>query len=140
MEQRPLLGPAFGAPTGQQVDLQQADRIDVGITQADRLAQAEVAVEQARAVLDGQDDVAGAREFVGDAGVEARMRVAGQQRIALEDGQVGLGQHHFDVVHERGEEGPVAGHLGHGVLAVTGDGFGQAGAHAQPGREAAAVL
>ena len=44
-EQR-VVGAAGGAPARQQVDLQQTDRVDVGIAQADRLAQAGVAGEQ----------------------------------------------------------------------------------------------
>ena len=66
----------------QQVDLQQADRIDVGIAQADRLAQARVVGQQFVAALDREDRVARALELGGDAGMEARVQRRPAQRAS----------------------------------------------------------
>src|SRR5690606_9013103 len=88
--QQLAVGRAFPAPAGQQVDLQQADGVDVRVAQADRLAQSRVAREQLLFILDREDGLAGALELGGDAGVHLRVQVAlgevpGQARVALED-------------------------------------------------------
>src|SRR3546814_7787087 len=86
---------AVAAPAAEQFDLQQADRVDVGIAQADRQAQARVAAQQGVFVADRLQRVAGARELRGDAREQRAVRVAGQARVAFEDRQVRLGQRYL---------------------------------------------
>src|SRR5690606_23866576 len=102
--QQLIVAAAFRAPAAQQLHLQQADRIDVRIAQADRHAQAIVVGEQFVLALDSQYGLAGALELLRDAREERLVRVAGQARVALEDVQVRLGQQHFHVVQQGGEE------------------------------------
>jgi acyl-CoA hydrolase len=94
-------------PALQQVHLQHADRIDVGIAQADRQRQPRIVVQQRRWSISASSQCRVSSSSRCTCGEEAPVQLARQLRELLGDGDIALGQHHRDVVQEGAEERPV---------------------------------
>src|ERR1700679_2185662 len=97
-----FVGIFAGSLAAQQVDLDEAHGVDVGIAQDDGAGQDRVRFEQVALICDGEDGVARALEFLFEHGEDAlAQRCIGDQRgVERGDAEVGLSEGHFDVAHD----------------------------------------
>ena len=109
-QQRIVLAPTV-APALQQVDLQQADRIDIGIAQADRQRQALVVRSSRSLPLDRAAPTSRVRANSRSIRGKNSSCNGPASANSARDAQIALGQHHLDIVQEGLEERPVARHF-----------------------------
>ena len=120
--------------TAQQVDLQVGDRVEVGVAHAECSLQDRGVVEQLTLAGDRQQLLQPCVRARRGSTSNSRLQLVGHQRrhVVRRDLQVGLGQCHLDVGHERPEEVPLLVHLGEHV-GQAGLACGrQAGSDAEP--------
>jgi len=108
---------AFGvgqaAQAAQQADLDEVERVDVGVAATDRALQHRVVVEQFAATGDQQQRLARPVEgrFHLAEDEVAHARVLHQPGVQPGDAHVGLGHRHLRIVKQIAEERPVVVHL-----------------------------
>ena len=114
------------APALQQIPLQQVDRIDVGIAQADGLAQRRSPESSSSAPRSASTAL---RVRSNSARIAGRtcMQRPGQANSPRRCPDR-IGQHHFHIVDQGLEEGPAGQHLGHLLQAPAADAVFQSGA------------
>ena len=107
-----LAGGDGGALAADQLDLDERHGIDVGVAQADGIAEDGVGLEQRGLLGDGEDHAAGEFELGLEGGEDtvAQGLVLDQAGVEAGDGEVGLGEGQLDVADDVEEEREVAGH------------------------------
>ncbi len=132
---------AARSPAAQQVDLEQADRVDVGVAQADHAGEQRSRARAAsRRPCSPSTRSQCGRTRCSTGGQIRLAGLPGEVGVAAGDVEVGLGQHHLDVAEQVGEERPLARHRGEQLLAVLVEPPLEPGADAEPARQQVAAL
>src|SRR5690606_32301230 len=126
-------------PATQQVDLQEAHRIDVRVAQTYRASQRFLLREQLVAAGQLEDEPYAALVFGADQRKELVVQRR-QPRVMLRDLDIGLREHRFHVVDEDGEEWPVRKHLLERRRTVPAERRIETGRESEPAGQQAAVL
>src|SRR5690606_5276663 len=126
-------------PAAQQIDLQEAHRIDVGVAQAYRAPQRFLLRQQLVPPGQVEDQTDAALVLLPDDRKE--LVVQGRQpRVVRGDLDAGLREHRLDIVDQDAEERPVLDHLPQRPVAVLANDFVETGREAEPARQEATVL
>jgi hypothetical protein len=96
-----IFGAIGGTPSSKQIDLQQTDGVDIGISQTNTLGKALVILQQSFLILDRENGVLAADKFVVDYLEIIGMLIACQKRIAFKNRHIRFRQYHFNIVSAR---------------------------------------